>query len=300
MQFRVGYATDIGRKRAQNQDNFVVAPELGLFVVADGMGGHRGGETASAMAVEYIQKSVRELELDPNWDPKISISQAITTANREIFKRSHNEPQYHGMGTTTTALLFKNKTLFIGHVGDSRCYYLSLGTNPGAYSMWQATRDHSLVQEKLRAGLITREEVKEDRMKNVITRSVGFESEVNVEVYEMEVKPGDVFLVCSDGLSGLIEDPQMLQLIAQTIRGASPEGQLSDNQWKPTEPPTGEITIVTPLDSSTGKTGDGRTGGVGNHASLQKIVELLVKMANENGGDDNITTIMVEVTSVDG
>ena len=115
------------------------------------------------------------------------------------------------MGTTTTALLFKDSTLTIGHVGDSRCYFF----RPNA--VWQATRDHSLVQEKLRAGLITRKDVKTDRMKNVITRSVGFEPNVDVEIYQMEVQAGDCFLVCSDGLSGMIDDLKMLEIVQSEV-----------------------------------------------------------------------------------
>jgi PPM family protein phosphatase len=104
-------------------------------------------------------------------------------------------------------LLFKEDVLTIGHVGDSRCYFLR------PHAIWQATRDHSLVQEKLRAGLITRDEAKTDRLKNVITRSVGFEREVSVELYQMRVKKDDIFLICSDGLSGLLEDHELMEFI---------------------------------------------------------------------------------------
>jgi PPM family protein phosphatase len=115
------------------------------------------------------------------------------------------------MGTTTTALIFSDEKLFIGHVGDSRCYFFRRD------QIWQLTRDHSMVQEKLRAGLITREQIKTDRMKNVITRSVGFESELAVEIYEMGVQPGDAFLLCSDGLSGQVEDPDLLSEVNREL-----------------------------------------------------------------------------------
>src|ERR1051325_3325701 len=193
MNFIAEYATDIGRKRAQNQDNLAAHPDIGLFMVADGMGGHRGGETASAMAVQIVPEEVRARLAGACADPRQVLTESILAANRKIFERSYHEPQLQGMGTTETVLLFKGGLLTIGHVGDSRCYFL----RPD--SLWQATRDHSLVQEKLRAGLITRDEVKTDRMKNVITRSVGFEAEVNVEIYEMSVRKGDTFLLCSDG-----------------------------------------------------------------------------------------------------
>jgi protein phosphatase len=245
MHFKVGMGTDIGRKRSQNQDNCAAHPDLGLFMVSDGMGGHRGGEIASATAVETISNFVRlHQKQNKSWDPIQTMSQAIVAANQAIYQKALEQPQLQGMGTTTTAILFKGKTLIIGHVGDSRCYFI----RPRA--LWQVTRDHSLVQEKLRAGLITRDEVKTDRMKNVITRSVGFELDVNVEIYQMMVQPRDCFLLCSDGLSGLIEDSSMLQLIEKNFF----------------------------------ETGD-----------IQKTVDQLISAANTNGGDDNITSILVQV-----
>lgn len=215
MRFNVGYATDVGRKRSQNQDNFTVVPELGLFLVADGMGGHRGGETASAMVVDIVPQVVANFEQQPDWDPRAVIIEAIRAANAGIFKRAAETPELEGMGTTTTALLFKDNRLTIGHVGDSRCYFIAGRENGGRSAIWQATRDHSLVQEKLRAGLITREEAKHDRMKNVITRSVGYDAALEVETYEMEIKPGDIFLICSDGLSGMVSDSTILSVLEQ-------------------------------------------------------------------------------------
>ena len=241
MQFRFGALTDIGRKREQNQDNMAARPDLGLFVVADGMGGHRGGETASAISAEVI---VRSVERSNTLNPPLLITEAIQAANQAIFEKALHDPGLQGMGTTTTALLFREGKLTIGHVGDSRCYFFKRD------AVWQATRDHSLVQEKLRAGLITREEVKTDRMKNVITRSVGFEPEVNVEVYEMPVQAGDIFMICSDGLSGLMEDSQMLEIVQRNL--------IEKND-------------------------------------ANEAVRELVAAANTNGGDDNITSILVEV-----
>lgn len=244
MNFKVGFATDVGRKRSQNQDSGAALPELGLFIVSDGMGGHQGGETASITAVETISETVRTSCQNKSWDPRTLVSSAIVAANHAIFEKAVKEPRLQGMGTTTTALLFKDNLLCIGHVGDSRCYYF----RPNA--IWQATRDHSLVQEKLRAGLITRAEVKTDRMKNVITRSVGFESSVNVEVYQMQVQAGDCFLLCSDGLSGLVDDLTLMQIMQKNFF----------------------------------EDGD-----------AQKTVDTMIATANQNGGDDNITTILVQV-----
>lgn len=168
------------------------------------MGGHLGGETASAMVVETVHTKMIEAMNKPDYNPGFAIAEAILAANRAIYARSSEDSELKGMGTTTTALLFHGETLHIGHVGDSRCYFL----RPS--ELWQITRDHSMVQEKLRAGLITREQIRTDRMKNVITRSVGFEPELAVECYQMKVQAGDTFLLCSDGLSGQIEDPDLL------------------------------------------------------------------------------------------
>jgi serine/threonine protein phosphatase PrpC len=244
--FKVGFQTDIGRKRQQNQDNGGAYPELGLFVVADGMGGHKGGEIASAMAVETVVAHVRAAEGQAPWDPRKVITEAIQKANFTIHERSTNEPQLHGMGTTTTALLFSQDLLTIGHVGDSRAYYFRKN------AVWQITRDHSLVMEKLKAGLITRDQMKTDRMKNVITRSVGFEPQVSVEIYEMPVAVGDIFLICSDGLSGLIDDSKMLEVVQRDLF------EIDD---------------------------------------IRRAVEELVSSANESGGDDNITAIVVQVVA---
>jgi protein phosphatase len=254
MRFKVGCATDIGRKRSQNQDSVYSAPELGLFVVADGMGGHRGGEIASRMVVEIVPDLVRKsVQKKSNWEPRATLAAAIENANRAIHEHANRNVGLEGMGTTTVALLFKEDRLTIGHVGDSRCYFLNSPPASPSYlpsDIWQATRDHSLVQEKLRAGLITREETKTDRMKNVITRSVGYEPTVLVDSYEMKVRAGDLFLLCSDGLSGLVDDEE----IASKIQKDYAQG----------------------LD-------------------LQRIVENLISVANQNGGDDNVSVILVEV-----
>jgi protein phosphatase len=261
MSFKAASKTDIGQKRTLNQDSYAMEPDLGLFVVADGMGGHKGGEIASSIAVSVIVQQVRAGQNSPDWQPGSLLKDAIIKANEAIYTRSTQEPALRGMGTTTTAILFKDHQMIIGHVGDSRCYYFSQqsGTEPDTASnvidsIWQLTRDHSLVQEKLRAGLITREEVKGDQLRNVITRSVGYEEKVNVELYEMQVSPGDTFLLCSDGLSGLTEDSTMLEIIQTYL-----------------------------------------THGTNRDNPLEKATEKLVERANANGGDDNITAVMVQV-----
>ncbi len=246
--FHSAFGTDIGRRRSQNQDHGAARPELGLFLVADGMGGHRGGETASALAVEIVSDVVSQKIGDRRRSkvtPKEILKEAIETANGRIYKTSAQQSELQGMGTTTTALLFDAATVTIGHVGDSRCYLIR------ADGIWQLTRDHSLVQEKLRAGLISREQLKTDRLKNVITRSVGFEPHVQVETYEMKTHPQDTFLLCSDGLSGLVEDRELLREV-QT--------------------------------------------GVFENKDLPGTVQRLIDLANEVGGDDNITVVLVQVS----
>ena len=249
MRFSVGYATDVGKKRAQNQDSFAAIPELGLFIVADGMGGHRGGETASAMVADIVPAKMQIAVENPGQDLRAALSDAIKAANAAIHKRAAEDPALEGMGTTTTSLLFLKDSLVIGHVGDSRCYFF----RPNA--LWQVTRDHSLVQEKLRAGLITRAQLKTDRMKNVITRSVGYEAIVDVELYDMPIQPGDVFLICSDGLSGMLDDQEMLATVQKcVIEGNDPK----------------------------------------------RAVDALVDGANENGGDDNVTVVIIKVLDDNG
>ncbi len=244
MKFSVGSVTDVGMKRSQNQDSLIAEPEIGLFVVADGMGGHQGGEIASQMAVEVISHLVCQAMQNENWDPQSVLNHAIQKASQAIHKKATDTPELSGMGTTTVSLLFKGDSLTVGHVGDSRCYMIR------DQHIWQITRDHSLVQEKLRAGMITRDALKTDRMKNVITRSVGFEPILSVDLYRVTVLPGDLYLLCSDGLSGLVEDDAILKIVA--------DGQKNS---KPT----------------------------------QAIAKDLVDRANQNGGDDNVSTLLIEV-----
>ncbi len=247
MEFKVGFRTDIGMRRQQNQDNGVYKTDLGLFMVADGMGGHKGGETASQIVVDTVPRAIESsMKNTRDWNPTAAIIQAIYQSNEVIFQRSQRDKNLTGMGTTTTALLFKNELLTVGHVGDSRCYFFQRG------ACWQITRDHSLVEEKLRAGLITREQLRTDQMKNVITRSVGFEPDLEVDTYEMSVSKGDVFMLCSDGLSGMVENEEIQTIIEKNC--------FEDHM-------------------------------------IQAAADGLVQAANNNGGDDNITVIVIQVGS---
>jgi serine/threonine protein phosphatase PrpC len=266
--------TDIGRKRSQNQDSVAAVPELGLFIVADGMGGHRGGETASAMAVELLPRYLKQ-ELENDRSPRRALTQSLSSTNGDIYRRSANEPTLKGMGTTTTALFLdlnpqtKQKTAWVAHVGDSRCYWI---TPDG---LWQATRDHSLVQEKIRAGLISREEAKKDQKRNYITRSVGFEPEVEIDIYETPVQEGLVFLICSDGLTGLVDDQKIHDLVKRHVF----EGSDSPRSPAPRSSPSGSRSesMATPLQSP----------------RVEQAASALIQQANQNGGDDNISVVLV-------
>jgi PPM family protein phosphatase len=203
-------ATNIGKKRKVNQDSFLMEPGSRLFVVADGMGGHAGGETASRLTVEtVVQSMLSDKNSTLNMDPADLVMGAIHRANTAVYGTAEKNKALSGMGTTVVTMYFNSGKLFIGHVGDSRVYLARRN------QLWQMTKDHSLVNEKLKAGIITREQMKRDKSRNVITRSVGFESSVLVDLYQKEVSPGDLYLACSDGLSGMVEDLDILQYIDQ-------------------------------------------------------------------------------------
>jgi serine/threonine protein phosphatase PrpC len=200
--------TNIGRKRKVNQDSFLMEPGSRLFVVADGMGGHAGGETASKLTVEtVVQSLLQDKNSGLSMEPADLVMGAVHRANTAVYSTAEKNKALTGMGTTVVTMYFDAGKLFVGHVGDSRVYMARAG------QLWQVTKDHSLVNEKLKAGLITREQMKRDKSRNVITRSVGFESSVLVDIYEKEVSAGELYLACSDGLSGMVEDPDMLALI---------------------------------------------------------------------------------------
>jgi protein phosphatase len=207
MQIRVWCKTDKGLKRDNNQDSYLLSDTLNLYIVADGMGGHSGGEVASQMAVVKAQETIQSLLYKPGAKARDVIQKAYWEANKAIFHRANYEsPELNGMGTTMVmALAFKN-TLYIGNVGDSRAY---LYRRP---YLWQITEDHSLHNEQIRAGL---DPSKSPVGRNVITRSVGFEAEVIADVLERPLQAGDCYLLCSDGLSSMVSDQQISEIINQ-------------------------------------------------------------------------------------
>lgn len=199
--FTVAVRTHVGLVRASNQD--AVIHDGHLCGVADGMGGHNGGEVASAGARDRLIELLHGKEPDPT-----ELHQAIRTVNRKLFIQAAENEALSGMGTTLTALWFGPECVYIGHVGDSRCYQLRDG------ELKQITDDHSLVAEMLRAGILTAEQAAAHPMKNVITRAVGTEASVVVDMTAVVRKPGDRWLVCSDGLHGLVSDEQLRDALA--------------------------------------------------------------------------------------
>lgn len=246
--------TDVGRKREKNEDSYLIDIKHKLFVVADGMGGHLGGEYASRMAVNTVEGIIESLEDDPDMtlqmddeivpgDYKSWLRYAIQVASHKVYEKARVDNSLHGMGTTTVLLFFKQNRVYVANVGDSRGYLMREGT------ISQLTQDHSLVGEQLRAGMITESEVRAHKLKNIITRSVGFQEDVEIDVEARPIKEGDTFLLCTDGLSNLLEDREIKEIV-------------SDN-------------------------------------TIKNACHQLVDIANERGGDDNITVVMVRVVSLD-
>ncbi len=196
--------THPGRKRHVNQDAVGqrFTPYGGVFIVADGMGGHRTGEVASQLAVQHILDHLTQTPPSPS-----ALLEAFETANHAIYEAGQR-PESRGMGTTATALLLDLPYALIGHVGDSRAYLLRDGT------LTQLTQDHSWVAERVRQGLLTMEEARNHRWRNVITNALGSFPHARVDLIGLKVRPGDVFLLCSDGLSGVLENEVLQEVLA--------------------------------------------------------------------------------------
>ncbi len=227
----VGDASDVGRIREANEDTLLRDDDARLFVVADGMGGHRAGEVASATAVEAVRE-----HLDDGND----LALAVGAANTSVFEKAQDNPEMRGMGTTLTAMRVEEGTAYIGHVGDSRAYLLRDG------QLTQVTEDHSLVEELVRDGRLTPEEAAVHPQRSIITRSIGVDEHVEVATYEVELRDGDRILLCSDGLTSMVRDDAIRSLLQVE-----------------TDP--------------------------------QAAADRLVTAANEAGGEDNITVLIVDV-----
>lgn len=198
------FHTDVGKVRANNQDAPIVSEKLRLYGVADGMGGHKGGEVASTSARDDLLR-----ELDGKTPSVAALSGAIEEVNRQIYHQQEHDDALTGMGTTLSVLWMSDNFVYIGHVGDSRVYLLRDG------EFKQMTLDHSLVEQLVREGVLTEEEAQNHPMRNIITRAIGTDESVEVDVVVEERRKGDLWLACSDGLHGLVDDRQMRDALRQ-------------------------------------------------------------------------------------
>jgi len=244
--------TDLGLKRKVNEDSFFADPKYGLFMVLDGIGGHRAGEVASRLGVNTIKENVtrhlksKKLALTSDYNQALSregniLKDSLIVANKVIFEAAHSETEHYGMGTTAVSLLVGDRSVAIAHVGDSRIYLIR------DHSIEALTEDHSLVMEQFKRGMISAEEARKSDMKNVITRALGADEQVNPTIDEIIPLQDDLFLLTSDGLTDLVSDDEILNLILE------------------------------------------------NRGSLERSCEALINKANERGGKDNTTTILVNL-----
>lgn len=205
---RIYSATDVGQKRKMNQDYVFVSEEAvgnlpNLFVVADGMGGHNAGDFASSHAVEIL---VDEIRKDADYNPVKVIRHAIETANTEIIEQAQKDENLRGMGTTMVVSTIVGQYAYVANIGDSRLYIVQK-------QIQQITRDHSLVQEMVRLGELNAEEARNHPDKNIITRALGAEKTVDIDFFDLKLEAGDTILMCSDGLSNMVEDWKMEEII---------------------------------------------------------------------------------------
>ncbi len=238
--------TNIGRKRKTNQDSICLYPDKNFFIVADGMGGHNGGDIASQMAVKLLPEFINNNDQLKTQDLLI---EAVKYTNLSILQHGTKHEELKGMGTTISGMIIKDGHAHIVNVGDSRGYLIR------DKKLFQITKDHSLVQEKVSLGIYDREAAKKDPQKNILTRTVGFDSELEVDIFDYEYNEGDLFLFCSDGLHGKVCDKNILEIILANL--SIPDLKTQDK--------------------------------------LDKATNQLIHQANANGGQDNISVILVFV-----
>ena len=203
IRYSVAGRTDVGVIRSGNEDNFLMVPDEGVFIVADGMGGHAAGEVASEMAVRIIGQAISGMAGQADEEVADQIRRAIQEANTQIFQRTLTETEKRGMGTTATCMMVNGPHYLIGHVGDSRAYLFR------DHRLVQLTKDHSYVQEQVDAGYLTPEQARTHPYSNVITRCVGANAEVVPDLYLGTLRSGDMYLLASDGLTGMLEDHEL-------------------------------------------------------------------------------------------
>ena len=243
--------TDPGMVRSHNEDSVAADPANGLVVLADGMGGYNAGEVASGMATTVIVTEMRQLlsgvrphDVDQGSSEQVAarlVREQVLKANTSIYQAAQSQPQYAGMGTTLVVCLFYDNRVLVAHLGDSRLYLQREGR------FKQVTRDHSLLQEQIDSGIITVEQAKKAAHKNLVTKALGIDPVVEPEIHEYATKPGDIYLLCSDGLCDMVEDED----IGMTLEALG--------------------------------------------SNLKLAAQQLVQMANDNGGRDNVSVILVRV-----
>jgi protein phosphatase len=203
--------TNLGMVRAVNQDSYLIDDDANMYIVADGMGGHAGGEIASQICVKEISKYIRAMGSSETSDNKIfgNLYKAINIASAKIYERGLEEPNLKGMGTTASVLKIIGKRAYMGHVGDSRIYLIRSGF------IYRLTTDHSLVGEQVRAGLITEEEASTHKLRNIITRSVGYQESEEVDTEVLDLANDDLLILCSDGLHGKVDEREIAKLCCE-------------------------------------------------------------------------------------
>lgn len=211
--YAVAVVSDCGSKRSSNEDAFGVSAEHGVYVVCDGMGGAAAGEVASALAVGEVlsvlsDRPKAESDLVPLAD---AVEAAVRAANQTIHSRAQRDPQLHGMGTTLVGLVTEGRRVLVFNVGDSRCYRMRNS------ALVQISQDHSLVEEQVRMGRITHAEALRSPHRNVITRALGTETSVEPDLFELKAEAGDLFLLCSDGLTNELPDPLIESMLAADL-----------------------------------------------------------------------------------
>lgn len=211
---RAAYGTDVGRVRSVNEDRVVVSDAVAgdiLAIVADGMGGHQAGDTASQLTVEFVREALERLSADAAEEEReAGLVQAIVQANAKVFEIASSKEQYRGMGTTLTAALAGERRVVIGHIGDSRAYYIHHN------ECTQVTEDHTLVNELLKTGQLTADEAAIHPRRNVLTRALGTDESVEVDLVRLQWAAGDWLLLCSDGMSNLVPE----ETLRTTVQGA--------------------------------------------------------------------------------
>jgi len=201
--------THVGHVRESNEDSYKIIPEIGLIVVADGMGGHAGGEVASALVIENVEREIRAIGAFARAAPALALTAAIRAANDAVRKTGEERAALKGMGSTVVCALVIDRVAHVAHAGDSRAYRVRNG------KIERLTRDHSLVEEYLRENPGASEDDLEGVYKHLVTRAVGAASSLEVDVNEYECEPGDIILFCSDGLTGPVDDDAIARLVSR-------------------------------------------------------------------------------------